>query len=154
MAAIRDGCPPTVLRRWEGGAVHVEIQVERWFEVRVPADHFNVVVTGEGLSEVEPRSSLPPCEGMPAPASVADYIDAARLSLEQHFEGSGRPIFSFQSARCRADGGVVLLFEQRGSDGANGTAFALSGRPSGDAGAWAGGFAPVDPASGFRDVGI
>lgn len=139
--------PTDGLRRWQGGAVHVEIPVERWFEVQMPADHFTVVVTGDGLTEVQPGSSLPPCEGMPAPASVADYIDAARLSLEQHFEGSGRPIFSFQSARCRADGGAVLLFEQHGSDGAHGTAFALSGRPSSDPGAWAGGFASVDPAS-------
>lgn len=78
---------------------------------------------------------------------MADCIDAARLSLEVHFEASDRPTFSFQSARCRADGGVVLLFKQRGRDSADGTAFALSGRPSSDPGAWAGGFAPVDPAS-------
>lgn len=138
--------PADGVDRWQGGAVHVDIPVERWFEVRIPADDFTIVVTSEGLSEVEPGSSPPACEGMPAPSSVAGYLGAARLSLEQHFDGPGRPNFSFRSARCRADGGVVLLFEQLRGDGAQGIAFALSDRPSRDPGAWAGGFAPVDPA--------
>lgn len=30
--------PADGVRRWQGGAVHVEIPAERWFEVQVPPD--------------------------------------------------------------------------------------------------------------------
>lgn len=135
-----DGSP-----QWQGGAVPVEIPVERWLEGQIPADDFIVLVTADDVREMQPNSTVPPCEGMAAPASLADYVEGARASLQQHWEGSNHPSFAFTSARCRSDGGVVLLFEQRAGDGAVGTAFALSSRPSGDPDAWAGGFAPVNP---------
>ena len=53
--------------------------------------------------------------------------------------------FTFAGLRCRADGGLLVLFHQRGL-GRNGLAVAMQG-PGALPEAWAGGFAPVDPAT-------
>lgn len=81
----------------------------------------------------------------PAPAGVAPFVDAARATLERNHDGIAR--FAFTSARCRADRGVVLMFEQHGLLGSEGAAFALSGSPAADAGAWGGGFGVADVAN-------
>jgi hypothetical protein len=56
--------PPDGLRRWQGGAVEVEIPAVRGFE-GPGGDRFAVLVTGAGVEETEPDSSLPACEGAP-----------------------------------------------------------------------------------------
>jgi hypothetical protein len=61
----KSGWTPAGVREWQGGAVDIEIPVERWFEARVPADHFTVVVTSEGVAEADAGTALPACGGMP-----------------------------------------------------------------------------------------
>jgi len=78
------------------------------------------------------------------PDSVAPFVDAAREALRR--EDDRHRDFAFRSARCREDGGVVLLFEQYGA-ASEGLAVALSGAPAADPGVWAGGFASIDPAT-------
>lgn len=63
----RSGWTPADGGRWQGGAVEIDIPVERWFEVQVPADRFAVLVTKDGVLEIEPESSLPACDGVPPP---------------------------------------------------------------------------------------
>jgi hypothetical protein len=75
---------------------------------------------------------------------MRDYVEGGRASLEQNQDGLIRSQFVFQEARCREGGGLVLLFDQRGLFGSEGLAFAISGNPSGDPGAWGGGFAGSD----------
>jgi hypothetical protein len=80
----------------------------------------------------------------PVPDRMWPYVDAARVSLEQNQDGLFRSRFVFQEVRCRPDGGMVVIFDQRGFFGSDGLAFAMSGNP-GDPDSWAGGYAPVDP---------
>lgn len=79
------------------------------------------------------------------PAGFADEVDAARRSLETNWDGPPPMTFTFAGLRCRADGGLLVLFHQQGF-GRNGLAFAMQG-PGALPAAWAGGFAPVDPAT-------
>ena len=81
------------------------------------------------------------------PTGVAPFVDAARQSLVSAWDGLGSPGFRFLAARCADDGGLVLLFEQTGMFGIDGVAVAMSGRPQAIDGGWAGGFAPIDPAT-------
>ena len=92
-------------------------------------------------------SMLSACTQLPdstAPPSVAPFVEAARESL--HLQDDRHRSFVFRQARCRRDGGVVLLFEQYGR-ASEGLAFAMSGVPGGDPWSWGGGFAPIDPAT-------
>lgn len=102
--------------------------------------------TSRNLALLAAVAALVACSGPApiAPGAAAPYIGAARTSLESNHDGAMTPTFTFHSARCREDGGLVLLFEQRGGLGSEGLAFALAGTPSADAGVWAGGFAPTD----------
>lgn len=62
----RSGWTPADGGTWgAGGAVDIDIPVERWFEVQIPANHFMVLVTSEGVVEWDADSTLPPCEGEP-----------------------------------------------------------------------------------------
>ena len=61
----RSGWTPADGGSWPGGGVEIEIPVERWFEVQIPADHFVVLVTSDGAVEFDPEASLPACEGEP-----------------------------------------------------------------------------------------
>lgn len=79
------------------------------------------------------------------PAGFADEVEAARRSLETHWDGPPPMSFTFAALRCRADGGLLVLFHQQGL-GRNGLAFAMQG-PGAFPASWAGGFAPVDPAT-------
>jgi hypothetical protein len=81
----------------------------------------------------------------PIPDGTWPYVDAARVSLEQNQDRLFHSQFVFHEVRCRPDGGVVVIFDQRGFFGSDGLAFAMSGTPSSDPGRWAGGYAPVDP---------
>lgn len=45
--------------------MEIEIPVERWFEVQIPSERLAVLVTSDGVEEVEPQSSLPNGEGTP-----------------------------------------------------------------------------------------
>jgi hypothetical protein len=47
-----------------------------------------------------------------APAELAPYVDDARSSVGQNIEGLLPVHLRFTHARCRADGGSVLIFEQ------------------------------------------
>ena len=74
-----------------------------------------------------------------------DEVAAARRSLESNWDGPMPASFTYADLRCRADGGLLVLFHQRGV-GPDGLAVAMQG-PGALADAWAGGFAPVDPAT-------
>ena len=82
---------------------------------------------------------------IPVPGADGDIVMAGRASLLQEWDGPLPVEFVFRAQRCRDDGGVVLLFDQRGPLGSAGTAMAMSGDPRAEPRAWAGGFAPVDP---------
>ena len=60
----RFGWTPADNGGWQGGAVEIALPVERWFEFR-PAERLAVLVTRDGVVEVEPESSTPSCEGKP-----------------------------------------------------------------------------------------
>lgn len=47
----------------------------------------------------------------PAPARIAPYVDAGRDDLRANIDGLP-PHLRFVEARCRADGGVMLIYEQ------------------------------------------
>jgi hypothetical protein len=63
----------------------------------------------------------------PVPDRMWPYVDAARVSLEQNQDGLFRSRFVFHEVRCRLDGGLVVIFDQRGFFGSDGLAFAISG---------------------------
>jgi streptogramin lyase len=83
----------------------------------------------------EPMASIPP--------GLEPRVESARRSLEGHWEGLLRPSFTFLAARCRADGGVLVLFAQQGI-GSGDLAIAMQG-PGWLADAWSGGFGTIDP---------
>jgi hypothetical protein len=58
---------------------------------------------GSGALPAALASDLPP------PAHVAPYVDSAREALDRDTTGQR---FRFVTARCRSDGGSVLVFEQ------------------------------------------
>lgn len=81
------------------------------------------------------------------PAGFEADVASARRSLELHWDSTpASPAFVFVAVRCRADGGLLVLFDQRGLTG-DGLAVAMRGPGAGGDWAWAGGFAPVDPAT-------
>jgi hypothetical protein len=80
-----------------------------------------------------------------APALVP-MVDSARNSLASNQDGLDST-FVFRRIRCRDDGGVLLLFDQVGPFGNEGTAFASSAGPDWGVFTWAGGLAPIDPAT-------
>ena len=81
----------------------------------------------------------------PVPDGYETSVESARSSLIFEWEGAVTPTFAFEAIRCRADGGLVILFDQVGMLGSDGLAVAMSGRPDAGPGDWAGGFAAVDP---------
>jgi hypothetical protein len=78
------------------------------------------------------------------PSGLQDEVDSARRSLEVLWDGPPPVSFAYVGARCRADGGVLLTFEQRGVIGSEGLAIAMRG-PAAAVDDWGGGFAPIDP---------
>lgn len=73
------------------------------------------------------------------PPGLADRVAGARSSLQDNWEGwLFKPAFDFVGARCRADGGLLLLYALRGM-GASGFGFAVQG-PGAPGDAWSGGF--------------
>ena len=85
--------------------------------------------------------------GPTVPAGFEGDVASARRSLELHWDSTpAAPSFVFEAVRCRADGGLLILFDQRGF-AADGQAMAMRGPGVGGDDAWAGGFAPVDPAT-------
>lgn len=86
------------------------------------------------------------CSGVSGvvPPGLEDEVAAAGRSLESHWDnGPIAPTFTFVAVRCRADGGLLVLFNQRGL-GSDGLAMAMQG-PDALPEHWSGGFAPVDP---------
>lgn len=84
---------------------------------------------------------------MRVPARFEADVASARRSLELHWDATpAAPTFSFVAVRFRADGGLLVLFDQRGF-AADGLAVAMRGPGAGGDNAWAGGFAPIDPAT-------
>jgi hypothetical protein len=84
---------------------------------------------------------------VPVPLPEDDLVRAGRASLLQHWDGPLPIDFHFRSMRCREDGGMVILYDQRGPLGYEGIAVALSGNPRPEPDVWAGGFAPIAPAT-------
>ena len=87
------------------------------------------------------------CAGdAPIPAAYEAKVEGARASLEQNWDGLPQPIFRFLSIRCRADGGILVVFEERGGRHSGASAVAMQGPRAADGpGSWAGGF-------GLRDI--
>lgn len=88
------------------------------------------------------------CSGVSGvvPPGLDGEVAAARQSLESHWDnGPLPPTFTFVAVRCRADGGLLVLFDQRGF-GSDGLAIAMQG-PDALPEHRSGGFAPVDPAT-------
>jgi hypothetical protein len=85
--------------------------------------------------------------GQTVPVGFEADVASARRSLELHWDSTpAAPSFVFEAVRCRADGGLLVLFDQRGF-AADGLAMAMRGPGVSGDDAWAGGFAPVDPAT-------
>ena len=83
----------------------------------------------------------------PVAMPYAPFVESARESLARNQDGIVRSTLAYRSMRCREDGGLLLLFEQFGGFGSQGTAVAMSGPAPKDSGSWSGGFGPVDPAT-------
>ena len=77
----------------------------------------------------------------PGDAAHADYlrpfIESGRNSLRAREDGLPRSTFSFHQARCRADGGLLVIFEQ--SRLGHRTFAYVMGGPGKSEGSWAGG---------------
>lgn len=94
-------------------------------------------------------ASIQGCAGdAPVPAAYRAKVDGARASLEGNWDGLPVPIFRFASITCRADGGILVVFEERGGRHSGAFAFAMQGPGAGDGpGAWAGGYGVTDLAT-------
>lgn len=92
-------------------------------------------------------AALVACAGdAPIPDAYSAKVQGARASLEQHWDGLPQPIFRFVAIRCRVDGGILVVFEERGGRHSGASAFAMQGPGAQDGPwAWAGGF-------GIRDI--
>ena len=99
-----------------------------------------------GLLAVVTVGCSPPPDA-PIPPHLRTSVSAARASLDREWEDRGPRTFRYLHARCREDGGLLLLFDQHGPFGSDGIAIAMSGNPAWATGAWAGGFAPINPAT-------
>lgn len=77
------------------------------------------------------------------PRGMGERVESARRSLRSNEDGPFRSTFAFRAARCRADGGLLLVFEQASVAGRT-SAFAMQG-PAANAESWAGGL-------GVRDI--
>ena len=82
------------------------------------------------------------------PADLIDEVESARTSLEQNEDGPIRSSFSFRALRCRADGGLLVVFEQA-SILRRSLAYAMHG-PDAGADNWAGGFRVDDLETDFE----
>jgi hypothetical protein len=80
----------------------------------------------------------------PIPLGFEDRVESARDSVGDNAEGLVRPWFAFVDARCRADGGVVIIFREQGPFSDGQFAYAMQG---GGAVAWGGGIGIDDPAT-------
>ena len=49
------------------------------------------------------------------PVELRDEIEAASRSLEEQWDTPPPAVFSFRDVHCRADGHLLIVFEQRGS---------------------------------------
>ena len=93
--------------------------------------------------------SLAGCGGgnlAPIPPGLEEEIESARDSVSDNWEGFGRPWFAFAEVRCRADGGLVVIFAEQGFGADGDFAYAMAGG-RGVPGAWAGGIGIDDPAT-------
>ena len=79
----------------------------------------------------------------PIPPAYAERIESARQSLEQHWDGIPRPTFAFVGLRCRADGGLLVIFAQLGGRDDGAFAYAMQG-PDSMFDSWGGGFGQRD----------
>lgn len=92
-------------------------------------------------------STVVACSGeAPVPEPYRAKVEGARASLELNWDGLPRPVFAFAGIRCRVDGGLLVVFHERGGRHSGASAVAMQGpRAADDAWAWAGGY-------GIRDV--
>lgn len=79
----------------------------------------------------------------PIPPAYAERVESARQSLELHWEGLPRPRFAYVGLRCRADGGLLVIFAQLGSREDGSFAYAMQG-PNAMFDSWGGGFGQRD----------
>ena len=96
------------------------------------------------------------CQGgdAPIPVGYETKVEDARTSLEGNWAGLPRPIFAYVRVRCRMDGGLLIVFIERGGrhDGTFSVAMQGPGAVDGSY-AWAGGFGipdvDADPETAF-----
>jgi hypothetical protein len=74
----------------------------------------------------------------PIPRGLEDAVASARASVEGNWEGFPRPGFAFAGARCRLDGGLVIIFLEQGWGARGRFAYAMAGGGA-VPGVWAGG---------------
>ena len=80
----------------------------------------------------------------PVPRGLEAKVASARNSVSDNWEGLGRPWFAFVEARCRADGGLVIIFAEQGFGADGDFAYALQGGGA-IADGWGGGLDVDDP---------
>jgi hypothetical protein len=81
------------------------------------------------------------------PAGLEGQVVSARQALLANWDRIPRPELRFVEARCRSDGGLVIVFEQGGLGVAGGYSIAMAGPGRSDPDAWGGGFGILDPDS-------
>jgi hypothetical protein len=82
----------------------------------------------------------------PIPRGLEDRVESARDSVSDNWEGFGRPWFAFVEARCRADGGLVIVFAEQGFGADGAFAYAMAGGGA-VPDSWSGGIGIDDPAN-------
>ena len=81
------------------------------------------------------------------PPGYEDKVNHARASLEGNWEGLFKPAFLFVAVRCRADGALLVVFQQRGGGGRHTGDYAVAMQGPGAAdgsGGWSGGYGVPD----------
>ena len=78
------------------------------------------------------------------PPGLEAKVESARDSVSDNWDGFGKPWFAFVQVRCRADGGVVIVFAEQGFGADGDFAYALQGGRA-IADGWGGGLDVDDP---------
>jgi hypothetical protein len=81
----------------------------------------------------------------PVPPGLEAKVESARASVTGNADGIPRPWFAFVAARCRADGGIAIIFAEQGFGADGDFAYAMQGGGAIFDG-WGGGIGIDDPA--------
>jgi hypothetical protein len=92
-----------------------------------------IVLAGCGIADLAPLR-----------AGLEEKVESARDSVGDNADRLVRPWFAFVDVRCRADGGLVIIFAEQGFGADGDFAYAMQG---GGAVSWGGGIGIADPAT-------